>query len=96
MITSASQARRSSAASGPSSASASASARSTPSGVDCSGTPSSSVAIAFACTSGPGIRSSGHETGWMSCSTGAVAPTTTILSRNVSGSTSPCPTSENV
>jgi len=29
------------------------------------------------------IRSSGHETGWMSCSTGAVAPTTTILSRKL-------------
>ena len=43
------------------------------------------MSIAFAWISGPAISPAGQEVGWVSCSTGAVAPITTILSRKVPG-----------
>jgi hypothetical protein len=61
-------------------------------GASRSGSPSSTVAMAFAWTSGPGIP---PPTGvrWMSPRRGSVAPTTTILPRS-SASCSPSSTSE--
>ena len=54
------------------------SSTSTQPGTDDSGKPFSTVAIALAWTSGPGISGS-VGVGWMSWMTGAVAPITTIL-----------------
>jgi hypothetical protein len=53
---------------------------STQPGTEESGKPSSTVAIALAWTSGPGIAGS-VGVGWMSSRTGVVAPMTTILPR---------------
>ncbi len=51
----------------------------------CSGIPRISVSMALAWISGPAISPAGHDVGWRSCSTGATAPMTTILSRNEPG-----------
>jgi hypothetical protein len=59
------------------------------------GSPSRTVSIAFAWISGPDISSSPVvEVGWTSCSEGAVAPMTTILSLKNPGSVSPRTTVE--
>ena len=65
-------------ASGTATPSATISRTSTQPATEDSGKPASTVAIALACTSGPGISGS-VGVGWMSWMTAAVAPITTIL-----------------
>ena len=58
-------------------------------GTERSGTPSRTVAIAFAWTSAPGISSPPYGVCLTSWRTGEVAPTTTILPLSRSGLTLP-------